>query len=302
MPEYYSYASVAALRRMNTVAASDLSDDDKYIERILAAGSIIDEITHRKFVPFIGTSTFDWQKSDSLSFNNDGEVGLELLLFNSLTDGNSNVIPSNAIEMIGGRNSDPTLYGPWWMCNIDRSISTLSFKTTKTRCISVNGTWGWHDNWTQAFGNVYTDNILSTSLQLNGGINSSVASITLSTDPTVSYNNLFASPGISAGNVIQIDQEWMLITHTVAASDIVNVVRGLNGSVATSHLSTTPLTVYRPPNGITSACLRIAQWLVFLDNAPFGKTLTPSMGQVDVPSAMPPDIKTRLAPYIRGVL
>jgi len=111
--------------------------------------------------------------------------------------------------------------------------------------VTVTGTWGWNSD---------LANMWLAVDALAVAINSSVTTFTVA--DVDGANPYGITPRISAGNLLQIDSEWMLVISTVTGTNTVNVIRGYNGSTASAHLIAAPISVYQVDEEIKRACLR----------------------------------------------
>jgi hypothetical protein len=297
MPDFKAYATLAGLRTRNQVAGTDTGDDGRYLQKLRAATQIIDRYCAREFQPVSEARTFDWTSPARLDFRS-----FELLTLTSLIDGSGNTKQTTALIMQGGKFSDATKWGPWFGTELDMTKDFLMYQVTPIRALTVNGVWGWHADWPNAWLAAYTNTTLATPLQISGAITANAPTISLNSDPTLSLDAAYQSPAISAGSLIQIDTEWMQVLYTASGSTTITLLRGVNGTTAASHSSGAPITVYQPPRDINEACLRIAQWILALDDAPFQVTVTttPAMGQTTIPAKIPTDICTILDPYVKA--
>jgi hypothetical protein len=293
------YATLDQLRQRNKITdPTNTSNDGKYLNKLRAATEWVNNYCARVFEPSLAARTFDWQASYWLDFRS-----FDLLTLTSIVDGAGGTKLTNALIMQDGQYSDATLYGPWSGVVCDGTKDFFLWTVTIARCMTVTGVWGWHNNYGVAGANAwlpaYTDLTFGTTLQISGNITNVANIITLNADPTVSYDTNYESPAISAGNLVQLDTEWMRVVATDRIAKTMTVRRGAAGTTAAAHTSTAAVSVYQVPRVINDATLRVAQWLEALDDAPFNKTVIPAMGQTIVPSAVPSDIPTLLDPLVK---
>lgn len=101
--------------------------------------------------------------------------------------------------------------------------------------ITIGGTWGYHTD----YSNAWIDTLQDVPV---GGITNSATSFTVSdVDGT---NSLGLTPAMSAGNLLQIDSEWLEVTATNTSTNTVTVRRGVNGSTAAAHSAGTVIYSY----------------------------------------------------------
>lgn len=111
--------------------------------------------------------------------------------------------------------------------------------------VTIAGTWGWNSD---------PANMWLAVDALAVAINASVTTFTVA--DVDGANPYGITPRISAGNLLQIDSEWMLVVSTVTGTNTVNVIRGYNGSTAAAHLISASISVYQVDEAIKRATLR----------------------------------------------
>lgn len=115
-----------------------------------------------------------------------------------------------------------------------------------SRYATVTGVWGYNADYANAW------------LQVDA-LAAAIASTTATTFTVADVNGdnpLGESPRISAGNILQIDSEWMDVVSTDTVTNTVTVVRGVNGSTAATHLIAAPVSVYQVDESIRRAVTR----------------------------------------------
>lgn len=117
-----------------------------------------------------------------------------------------------------------------------------------SRYATVTGIWGYNADYGNAWLSVDT---LAAAITTTTATTFTVANVD-------GDNPLGEAPRISAGNIVQIDSEWMDVVSTDIATNIVTVVRGVNGSTAAVHLIAAPVSVYQVDESIRRAVTRQA--------------------------------------------
>lgn len=213
--------------------------DDDVIEMLLdAASRHIDYETQRIFYPMVQTRYFDVPDGREL------DVDEDLLEVLSITNGGAslasseyNLVPKNYFPAYGIKITDISSYA--WIANAAGSMENA---------IAINAIWGFHDKYSQAWGDHVT---IIEDLD------------TSETAVDVSSHTIF-----SAGHIIRIGDELMLITGVTSN---LAVVRGWNGSTASTHSNGASVDIWHPMNGAKLACLEIAQAAY---HRRFGKSLS----------------------------
>lgn len=117
--------------------------------------------------------------------------------------------------------------------------------------ITVSGVWGYHSVYGQAWLPVTT---LSAAV-----VTTTATSITVTdVDGTDAYGR---APWISAGALLQIDDEWLEVTATNTSTNVCAVRRGVNGSAAATHSNGAVVSVWQPEDTIRRAAARQAAFL-----------------------------------------
>lgn len=102
-----------------------------------------------------------------------------------------------------------------------------------SRYASIDGIWGYNANYAQAW-------LVVDALQAN----ITDTQTTLTVADVDGENGYAETPRISAGHLLQIDDEWMEVVKTDALTNIVTVIRGVNGTTAAAHLEDAEVSVY----------------------------------------------------------
>ena len=108
--------------------------------------------------------------------------------------------------------------------------------------VSINGVWG--------YGSVRED----TGLRIAAG-----AALTADASEIIATP---ADAALSAGHTIRIDDEELYVAAAAVAMDAgtttLTVKRGVNGSIAATHVAASGIAAYRYPAAVSEACLRLA--------------------------------------------
>lgn len=168
--------------------------------------------------------------------------------------------PLLSIATISINGTDVTAYAsvypnttsasPYYVIQLDSGYSWYDYTpptsgNTLVSTVSIHGTWGYHPNWSQAWASLDT---------LSANITSTATTLTVSdVDGADQYGN---TPRFSAGNIIRIDNEYMLVTATNTTTNALTVIRGYNGQTAVAHTSTTAVYVYQVDDSINRAVSR----------------------------------------------
>lgn len=231
--------------RTNYMGVSGTTDDALLLTFIKTATDWIDKATRRSFIPSIETR-----------------------YYNALTDidGNNLVLDADLLDGLTVTNGDATTIGtssrtyqprnrtPYDYIRILPSSSLVwSFNTTTNDAddaITVNGVWGYHEDYGNAWETLTTTAANATN---------TATSITL----TAALGN--------GGEIWKIGTELLYLTSR--STTTATVVRGVNGSTAAASVS--GATIYRwvPDVGIAHVCKLGAYGLLKLRDNPEGTNI-----------------------------
>lgn len=239
----YTLATLHQLRQRLGLSASDTGDDARLLGALQAASAQIERSSGRRFSPHVATLAHDVnpRHPDELLLADD------LLQLDSITNGDGSSI--DVVDVI--TLPEAALDGP---ISVLRLAGGRAFNWTETplRAVAVSGIWGWHDRWTRAWfdsGDTVQDNPL----------NSSSSTITVSdADGADSYG---ISPRFQIGQLLRLEDEYVRVLAVNTATNMLTVLRGVNGTTAAAHDQNTVIQVYQPPLDLEMLCLRWAMWL-----------------------------------------
>lgn len=119
--------------------------------------------------------------------------------------------------------------------------------------ISIAGWWGYRSNYaTQGW-------LSSLQTVLNNPLTVSGTSITVTS--VNATDSLGRTPTFSAGNLIRVESEAMLVVATDTTANTLTVVRAQNGTTAAQHAAGTAITIWEPEEQITQEVTRQATLL-----------------------------------------
>lgn len=133
---------------------------------------------------------------------------------------------------------------------LTNSSSTWYSTETPPVFVKVTGTWGWHEDWSNAWDAVDT---------VQADINASVTSVTVADVDGADLDGY--TPRISAGNLIRMGSEYCEVTATNTTTNVVTIKRGVHGTTAAAHLAGVSAEVYRVDDRIKRVATRQASLL-----------------------------------------
>lgn len=253
------YATLADVR--GELLAENTVDDGKVMRLIRQFSSRIDRLFKQRnaslFVPTIETRTIDISPDSVNSY-------LGTLFLRTPQNGISPLlellgVAINTNTLVVGTNVQvyPTPIAPYYQiqlmgagCNTWYSYATCANQRGAPYA-GVNGIWGYNANYAEAW--LAVDTLTAAIID--------TTTTTFMVSDVEGDNPLGEAPRISAGNVIQIDTEWMNVVATDATMNTVTVTRGVNGSTAATHLIDTPVSVWQTDESIRRAVTRQVSFL-----------------------------------------
>jgi hypothetical protein len=278
-----NYATLTQVRQYLQLGQDEMADDSLLNLFIRLSHRAIDERMGVKFDPHIATRRFDVPAYDWL------HVGNDLLVVNTLTNGDSTVIDF-ANFFVEPYDEYPK------RAIILKPNSSLYWRPTNgeyRRVIQVAGIWGYHDDYANI---AWVDS--QDEVEDAAGVDASVTAVTVG-DADGEAEDLDI-PRFQAGQLIRVESEYMDVQAVNTTTNILTVKRGANGSTAAAHAKDMPIDIWRPMDNIVMATLRLAVWRYRQkDVNSFDRTTILGTGIAIIPAAMPADVVT-LLPVIGG--
>lgn len=158
--------------------------------------------------------------------------------------------------------------------------------------ITITGFWGFHQN-----PDTFTGGWLPStdSITTLGGINAGAGSFTV--NDVDGEDSLNRTPRFSAGNLIRIDDEMMLILETDTTTNTLTVRRGVNKSVRASHAAAAPISVWEAEEAVIAMATRQTCLLYARRGSYQQITTLPEGVSVTYPSDLLSEIKNTLQMY-----
>lgn len=163
--------------------------------------------------------------------------------------------------------------------------SWSKYSQTWLEAISVTGTFGYHSDYANAW-------LLSGDTVQDAPLSSSATAIHVA---NVSGENAYGiSPRFSAGNLIQIENEWIEVVATDTNGNTLTVVRGARGTTAASHAQNTPIRVFQVEPAVNRIAWRYAAFL-YARRGAFNRSTFDGVTTTEFPDDMPGEIENVLA-------
>jgi hypothetical protein len=271
------YATLDEARRYLGLSDGQTGDDDLLLLMLGAASRLIEGHAGRRFYPQWAIRRYAVSDPYRLLLDDD------LLALHSLTNGDGQAVPLEAVHRYPGGPVASSLI-------LDRTRAVFVYQSDPLDAIVVEGTWGYHPAWADAWpdsGDAVQDDPLSA-----GATTLTVGDV--SAPPPDGTGRRFA-----VGQLLRIGEEYLHVLAVDGGTNTLTVRRAANGTTAASHPRGTAIAVYRPPEDVRQACLRVTHWLYRQPDAGFVQRAAGLRGEVVVPPALPTDVEQILAPYVR---
>ena len=260
--------------------------DDRVVENLIASASdMITQMCQRVFIPHRDTRQYD-ARGEHLQ-NNDFSnqilrLDADLLSVDTLTNGDSTTVASGQYALRGRG------YPKWAIELLPSAGIYWTYSTDWQNAISIVGIWGYHEDYDHAWVNTL-DTIQDVS-----GINATVQAITCADADGKDgrYRNRFA-----VGQQLKIESEYLKVVAVNTTSNVLTVLRGVNGTTAATHAKDTAIYSYAPMRNIEMAAIALTAWLY--RNAPTAGDAMQILrdGTKVIPGDMPRFIRDALQAY-----
>jgi len=277
------------LDELRTYLGQDSSHGDEALVRWQAA------IASRQFDRWCGGRRF-YPRTETRYYDHPADatrlvVDDDLLAVGTFTteNGDTSITTAQYFLMCGG------VYGltPYdrIVLKTDGTQTSLSSSGTMQQANAVTGTWGYHEDWSNAWEDSQ-DEVEDVALTAAG------TSITVN---DADGENLYGmKPRFQEFQLLKVEDEYLYVTAVNATANTLTVVRGANGTTAATHAQNTDIYIYRPMVNVVQATLDLAKYLyLHKDTADGDITMFPEAGAVQVPQGVPVTVKWAIQAYKR---
>lgn len=234
----YTLTTLHHLRARLNLGATDTADDARLLNALEAASTSIERATGRRFSPHRLTRLHDFTNPVELLLEDD------LLDLQSITNGDGSALDLGDVI----RLPDST---PHSVLRLTGSSAFL-YRRSPLEAIAVTGTWGWHERWSTAWRST-SDSVQDNPL--------SASSTTLTVTDADGADAIGEAPRFQIGHLLKIDDEYLRVIAVNPASNLLTVLRGVNGTAAAAHNLNAPISTYQPSADVEALALRWAAWL-----------------------------------------
>jgi hypothetical protein len=278
-----TYAQAYRLREYLTLGSDDVADD-KLLKRFLYASSrAFDRYTKRRFYPYRRTRAYDLpEKRDLLRVDDD------LLESFGLSHLNGTAVVARSVYHL--RNGDDWNSTPYNEIELERSSgSLLNFSATRQKSVRLDGLWGYREEYDENEGWVDSRGTLTNTV--------TSAQTLLSVSASQGYNSKGFAPRFLEGQTWRLGNELVSVLE-FETPNTARVLRGINGTTATSHASGVTLQTWQPEPDVEEATLRLSAFTYEKSKSPYtGRVAIPNMNIIEIPESWPADVKVILDRY-----
>lgn len=243
-----AYCGVTTFKRASNI--TDTTHDREILDHLLAASREIDRLTLRRYFPVTGTNKYRWPPLH-VAYSWEVWTLEDLLSVSAINVADSGVgaVPVAVTHYF----LEPQYTGPPYnRVEIDlSSTDVLQAGPTPQQSVAITGQWGYSN--------------------ATGGVGSLSAQI-VATDTTLTAftGNTLAS--IEPGDVLLIESEAIFVDLDPGNSQTV-LRRGVNGTTAATHASSTAVAKYQAPSAIRRVVRADAIGTFQQDLAAWGRTI-----------------------------
>lgn len=288
MANYGLYITYEDLKTYLGIATTETGDDTLLKAIVEVSSRSWDRWTARWFYPRVETRYYDHPEYNPSVLRLDADL---LSVTTLTTENTGTTIDSDDILLACGDSWNTTPYDRV-ILKFDGTTTTFSFSGTPQKANALTGIWGYHEDWDSAW--------LNTNDTLQAAVTSTTAtSITVS---DADGADLFGTtPRFKVGQLLKIDDEYLYLTAKDTDTNVLTVRRGVNGTTAATHDNGSTVYVYRPDDVVVQIVRRLASFLYRQkDSNVFSTMAFPDAGIMEVPAAVPADVKLLVTMFRRS--
>jgi hypothetical protein len=294
------YATLWQLRSYLGLAADETGDDVRLADFLRRSSRFIDQAGFRRYDVRVETRPQDYPVRPRASFGRFGQVGWmvnELEAVNALNAGelpvDDDLLAVTAVVNGDGAALLPTDYllesatdYPKHALRLTRAsgkVWTPGSSGDYRQVIPVTGIWGYHEDYDRA----WADSLDTVSG--SAGMTAVATTFTVTDADGVTEDRTDAR--FQAGQLIQLDSEYLFVRAVDYTANTLTVKRGANGTTAAAHAGGTAIAIYRPMETIEQAALRLGTWAYRQkDVNVFERITVIGTSQAVMPGAVPGDV------------
>ena len=234
------YATATQIKNLLGQSNQVTADDSLLVSIAVQSSRLIDMYTRRKFYPRYETKAYD----HPVDYNRTLILFDDLLSVATLTtdSGDTTITSANYYLMRGDQYETPSN-----QIALNHSSNVWGFGDSNRSANSIVGIWGYHNDWGNAWAKI--DDVQDSPL-LVGGTSLTVADANGADEWGI-------EPRFQVGQLIRFGAtataEYAWITNVNLGTNVLTIVRGVNGSTAAEQANDVDIYVYRPQADIQQA-------------------------------------------------
>ena len=171
--------------------------------------------------------------------------------------------------------------------------TNLFYSGTVQRANSVTGIWGYHEDWDNAWQD--SQDTVQNSTQI------AAAGTSLTVTDADGVNLLGVTPRFKVDTILKIEDEYLYVTAKNTSTNVLTVLRGVNGTTAAAHANATTIYTYHMQDEINHWVTRLAAWLYRQkdNSADMDRAIVTDYGGMLLPGKLPSDVADAAILYRR---
>jgi hypothetical protein len=285
------YTTLSKVRNFLALGSATTADDDRLREHIQYSSRAIDGYTRRKFFPQRRGDgdylRFDLPDTRTVLIVDE----VDLLEVKGLSDINGASEIDTSVYWL--KTGDRWNLTPYDRIVIDDSSGSLfNFSGTPQRAIRLDGITGFHSQYNNS---AWVDSGASLTSDLAATVT------TASVSASGAFNTIGEAPRFSEGQIWKIGsgstEEFAYVKDTISSSTV-RLIRGVNGTSAYSHGTTTRIFTWQPERDIEHSATELTAFMYLKATAPLTNRVTNlQLGIVETPNTWPEITLDRLKRY-----
>jgi len=242
----YTYAYLRGFddQTTKTTTSTDQAVVLRYLRQVTKR---IEGMTHRVFVPETKTHIIGYAEIVTRRMARMLELNQHVILSVTSITAAGNTVSSSNYRLF------PYSVSPASMIEAINNSTWLDSLNDTDDQISIAGVFGYRTNYSR-------DGWLNSldTVQDGSGINTTATTITVTDADGADYNG--ETPRFTPGQVIRVDDEFMIVSATNTSTNVLTVLRGALGSTAATHDNGTQIDVWTVEPEIARAAQLIAAY------------------------------------------
>lgn len=306
MANYGAYIPWEGLKQYIPIPSNQPRDDANLFRICIEASRKFDAHCHgRHFYPTKETRSYDYPGRYTLAgggtfpnvptgYTNNAclELDEDLLEVAALTTQNGAQVITSADYML--MTGDKYNFPPYDRIKLasDGTVTAFSYSGSPQQANAVTGFWGYHEHWADAW-------MDSQDTVEDNPLSSSATTLTVNDADGIDLYGL--TPRFMVQQLLKIESEWLFVTGKNTSTNVLTVIRGVNGTTAAAHVLNTPIYIYQPMPEIVQAMEVLATYIYRRRESvgSQGDRGVAANGVLVMPSKLPQDVTDILDIYKR---